>query len=206
MTELVAPMSGRAWRVRAGDSIKIVDVEGGQSGDVFAVAADDLSDGLSNGRSFDYGGTIRLSTGSRLYSRRSRPLLTIVEDEVGVHDFLFAPCSQEMFEISHGATGPHPNCFTNLSTALAAFGVPATTVTIAFNVFFNVVVHPDGRLEIRPPVSEAGQGTTLRAERDVLVAVASCSAASGSSGELRPLGVEITAGNAGTTSGPPAVL
>jgi uncharacterized protein YcgI (DUF1989 family) len=192
--ELVPPMGGKAWRVRAGSRVRVVDVEGGQSGDVFAVAADDPGDGLSNGRTFDYGGSIRLTTGSRLYSRRSRPLLTIVEDEVGVHDFLYAPCSQEMFEISHGATGPHPNCFENLSTALAAFGVPASTVTIAFNVFFNVVVDPDGRLRILPPVSTAGQGVTFVAERDVLVAVASCSAASGGSGGARPLGVEISAG------------
>ena len=194
MTELVPPRGGKAWQVGAGDLVRVVDVEGGQSGDVFAVAADDPHDGLSNGRTFDYGGTIRLSTGSTLYSRRSRPLLTIVDDEVGVHDFLFAPCSQEMFEICHGATGPHPNCFDNLSTSLGAFGVPASTVTIAFNVFFNVAVGADGRLEIRPPVSTAGQGVTFVAERDVLVAVASCSAASGGSGGARPLGVEISAG------------
>jgi len=191
MTELVPPMSGMAWRVDAGSLLKVVDVDGGQSGDVFAVAADDLEDGLSNGRTFDYGGTIHLSTGSRLYSRRSRPLLTIVEDEVGAHDFLFAPCSQEMFETSHGVTEPHPNCFANLTTSLAAFGVPPATVTIAFNVFFNVAVHADGRLDIRPPVSTAGQGLTFVAERDVLVAVSSCSAASGNGGVFGPLAVEI---------------
>jgi uncharacterized protein YcgI (DUF1989 family) len=131
--ELVPPMGGKAWLVRAGSRVRVVDVEGGQSGDVFAVAAADVADGLSNGRSFDYGGTIRLTTGSRLYSRRSRPLLTIVAD-------------------------------------------------------------PDGRLRILPPVSTAGQGVMFAAERDVLVAVASCSAASGGSGGARPLGVEISAG------------
>jgi uncharacterized protein YcgI (DUF1989 family) len=193
MVELVPPMSGRAWRLAAGDLVRVVDVAGGQSGDVFAVAADDPADGLSNGRTFDYGGTIRLSTGSVLYSRRSRPLLRIVADDVGVHDFLFAPCSQEMFELSHGATGPQPNCFTNLTSSLAELGVPPATVTTAFNVFFNVVVGADGRLDIRPPVSTAGQGLTFVAERDVLVAVASCSAGSGGSGAgPRPLGVEIT--------------
>lgn len=184
-------MSGRAWRVDAGSLLRVVDVEGAQSGDVFAVAADDPHDGLSNGRTFDYGGTIRLTTGSTLYSRRSRPLLRIVEDEVGEHDFLYAPCSQEMFERTHGATGPHPNCWENLTTSLAAFGVPATTVTTAFNVFFAVAVGPDGRLEIRPPVSTAGQGLTFVAERDVLVAVSSCSAASGNGSGFRPLGVEV---------------
>lgn len=62
--EIVPAMSGLAWRLSAGSLLRVVDVEGGQSGDVFAVAADDVEDGQSNGRSFDYGGTIRLSTGS----------------------------------------------------------------------------------------------------------------------------------------------
>src|SRR5437660_12048973 len=108
-SELVAPMSGLAWSVGAGSLLRIVDVEGGQSGDVFAVAADDLTDGQSNGRTFDYGGTVRLSTGSVLYSRRSRPLVRLVEAEVGTHDVLSAPCSQELCGRPYGATGPHPH-------------------------------------------------------------------------------------------------
>jgi uncharacterized protein YcgI (DUF1989 family) len=101
-----------------------------------------LDDGLSNGRTFDYGETLRLSTGSVLYSRRSRPLLRIVADDVGVHDFLYAPCSQEMYEIGYGATSPHPNCLDNLTHSLARFAVPAATVTIAFNVFMRVDIGP----------------------------------------------------------------
>jgi hypothetical protein len=56
---------------------------GSQSGDLFGVATDDPDDGQSNGRTFDMGGTIRLSTGSLLYSRRSRPLLRIVDTALG---------------------------------------------------------------------------------------------------------------------------
>ena len=180
-----------AWRLSAGQLLRIADVEGSQSGDLFAVAADDLEDGQSNGRTFDMGGTIRLSTGSLLYSRRSRALLRIVEDEVGTHDMLYAPCSQEMFEIQHGVTGPHPNCFDNLANSLAAFGVPSTTVTIAFNFFMNVAIGPDGRLEIRPPVSSAGQSMTFAAERDVLVAVTSCAAPGANAGGARPIRVDV---------------
>jgi uncharacterized protein YcgI (DUF1989 family) len=117
--------------------------------------------------------------------------LRIVEDEVGTHDFLYAPCSQEMFEIGYGVTAPHPNCWENLTTSLAAFGVPAATVTIAFNIFMNVVVGPDGLLKIRPPVSTAGQSLTFVADRDVLVAVSACSAAGANGGRTpRPLLVE----------------
>lgn len=187
---VIAPRSGAAWRLAAGQRLRIIDLEGSQSGDLFAVAADDVEDGQSSGRTFDMGGTIRLSTGSLLYSRRSRPLLRIIEDEVGVHDMLYAPCSQEMFEVQHGVTGPHPNCFDNLAGPLAQFGVPSATVTIAFNFFMNVVIGPGGRLEIRPPVSTAGQSITFAAERDVLVAVTSCAAPGANAGGARPIGVE----------------
>jgi uncharacterized protein len=189
---VIPPRSGRAWRLGAGQRLRVVDVEGRQSGDLFAVAADDLADGQSNGRTFDMGGTIRLSTGSLLYSRRSRPLLRIVEDEVGVHDMLYAPCSQEMFELQYAVTEPHPNCFDNLAGSLAAFGVPSTTVTIAFNFFMNVAIGPDGRLEIGPPVSASGQSMTFAAERDVLVAVTSCAAPGANAGGARPIRVDVS--------------
>jgi uncharacterized protein YcgI (DUF1989 family) len=190
-TYMVAARSGMAWQLSAGSRLTVIDVEGGQSGDVFAVAADDLGDGLSNGRTFDYNETIRLFTGALLYSRRSRPLLKIVEDEVGVHDFLYTPCSQEMFEIGYGVTGPHPNCLENLTASLAEFGVPAATVTTAFNVFMNVEVTSDGSLKIHPPLSTAGQGVSFAAERDVLVAVSACSAPGCNGGQTRPLQVRL---------------
>lgn len=187
---VIPPRSGMAWRLTAGQRLRITDLEGSQSGDLFAVAADDVADGQSNGRTFDMGGTIRLSTGSLLYSRRSRPLLRIVEDEVGVHDMLYAPCSQEMFELQYGVTGPHPNCFDNLAGSLAEFGVPSATVTTAFNFFMNVAIGSGGQLEIRPPVSTAGQSMTFAAERDVLVAVTSCAAPGTNAGGARPVRVD----------------
>ena len=190
---VIAPSSGTAVRLSAGQLLRIVDVAGSQSGDLFAVAADDLDDGQSNGRTFDMGGTVALTTGAVLYSRRSRELLRIVDDEVGTHDFLYAPCSQEMFEIQHGASGPHPNCFDNLVVALAAFGVPATTVSIAFNFFMNVNISRDGRLTIRPPVSLAGQSVTFAAERDVIAAVTSCAAPSVNAGGARPIRLDVSA-------------
>jgi len=170
--------------------LRVTDVEGGQSGDVFLVDAVDLTDGLSNGRSFDYNGTIALTVGARLFSSRSRMLATIVHDDVGRHDFLYTPCSQEMFEIQYGVTGPHPNCYDNLTAALSGFGVPAATVTVAFNVFMCTSIAADGRLSISPPHSEPGDSIVLRAERDVLAAVTVCPApVANGGGGARPLAV-----------------
>ena len=69
---------------------------------------------LSSGRTIDYANTIYLTTGHTLYSNRSRPMWTIVEDTVGRHDFLLTPCSPETFTILYKTTGHHPSCFENL--------------------------------------------------------------------------------------------
>jgi uncharacterized protein YcgI (DUF1989 family) len=180
--------AGGAWRVPAGGLVRVTDVQGGQSGDVFFVDAVDVTDGLSNGRSFDYNGMISLTVGATLFSSRSRTLATIIEDDVGRHDFLYTPCSQEMFEIQYGVTSPHPNCYQNLTEALSGFGVPAATVTVAFNVFMCTSVAADGRLSISPPRSRPGDSIIFRAERDLIVAVSACPApgANGGAG-TRPL-------------------
>ena len=171
----VPARSGRAWLGEAGQHLRIVDVEGGQTGDLFLVPTDDLDDGLSNGRTFDYGGTISLTTGSVLYSRRSRPLARIVADDVRRHDFLYTPCSREMYEVQYGLPD-HPNCFDNLTNALRPFGIPGTTVTVAFNFFMNSRVEESGLLRIDPPLCRAGDALTLRLERACYVAVTACPA------------------------------
>ena len=155
----VPAATGGAWRVPAGGLVRVIDVEGGQSGDVLFVDAVDVTDGLSNGRSFDYNGTVLLTVGATLFSSKSRSLATIVQDDVGRHDFLYTPCSQEMFEIQYGVTAPHPNCYDNLTGALSGLGVPAATVTVAFNVFMCTSVAADGRLRsrlhVRVPVTRS---------------------------------------------------
>jgi uncharacterized protein len=187
----VEARTGGAWRVPAGCLLRVTDIEGSQTGDVFLVDAADVSDGLSNGRSFDYNDRILLSVGAKLYSSRSKVLATIIADDVGRHDFLYTPCSQEMYEIQYGATGPHPNCYDNLTGALAAFGVPNSTVTVAFNIFMFASVGDDGRLTVSPTQSKQGDSITFRTERDLLAAVSSCPSDTCNGGGSRPLHVSI---------------
>src|SRR5262245_37132399 len=82
---LVPAGSGAGLRLKRGSRLRVIDVEGGQSGDLVAFS-EDGSQRLSNGRTFDYGGKIYLSTGDVLWSDRSQPMLTIVDDHVGRHD------------------------------------------------------------------------------------------------------------------------
>ena len=84
--------------------------------------------GLSSGRTFDYEETIRLTTGNRLWSNRSEPVPTIVEDTCGVHDFLLTPCSPEMYTLLYDfpSDHDHPSGLPNLAGTSVRSGWAAT--------------------------------------------------------------------------------
>src|SRR4051794_35523228 len=145
------PQTGGALTIAKGEFLRIVDPLGEQVSDLVSFARDDRAEWLSSGRTIDYANTIYLTTGHTLYSNRSRPMWTIVHDTVGRHDFLLTPCSPDTFRIIYGNTAPHPSCFDNLATHLAAFDISPDAIPTTFNVFMNVVVAPNGELTIGPP-------------------------------------------------------
>lgn len=186
----LAPQTGTGLVVRRGELLRIVDPTGEQVSDMMSFALDDMREWLSSGRTIDYANTIYLTTGHVLYSNRSRPMWTIVEDTVGRHDFLLTPCSPETFSIIYGTTGHHPSCFENLCRALAPFGVAPDAIPTTLNVFMNVEVAASGELRILPPRSRAGDYLLLRAEMDMAVGVTACSAELSNNGSFKPIDVE----------------
>lgn len=156
--------------------------------DLVAYNAHDTEEYISSGRSIDYASRIFLTTGDILYSNRSNPMLTIVHDEVGRHDFLLTPCSKEMFRIIYKDERPHHGCQGNLEHALAEHGVKPDRVPIAFNVFMNVDVDgKTGEIRVLPPRSKPGQSTSFRAEMDLIVALTACSAGQSNNFTYKPI-------------------
>ena len=188
--QLVPAAGGAGLRLARGEHLRIIDLEGGQTGDLMAFSQDGR-ERLSNGRTFDYGGKIYLSTGDVLWSDRSNPMLTIIEDQVGRHDFLYSPCSLEMYRIQYGVTGYHANCSDNLRAGLRELGVEPDSLPTAFNFFMNVEVQPDGRLKILPPKCRKGDSIVLRAEMDLAIAVSACPAGTCNDGPPRSLAFEV---------------
>ena len=187
----IMPQTGIGLILERGQILRVIDPQGEQVSDVMAFARDDTTEWLSSGRTIDYNNTIYVTTGHRLYSNKSRPMLTIVEDRVGRHDFLLTPCSQEMFEILYKHEGHHPSCFGNLEMSLAPFGIQGHQIPTTFNVFMDVAVAPSGELTIGPPRSRPGDFIDLRAEIDLVVGVTACSAELSNNGTFKPIDVEI---------------
>lgn len=187
----IPPQSGHALQLEAGQTLRIIDPEGGQVSDVVAFAADDTAEAISSGRTLDYNSTMRLTAGHVLYSNRGRPMFTIIEDTVGVHDFSIAPCSPEMFALLHGITEPHPSCFGNLTEALAPYMISPDAIPTTFNAFMHVRIGPNGDITVVPPVSRPGDYIDLRAEMDLLVGITACSAEQSNGGAFKPIDIQI---------------
>ena len=188
----VEPQTGLGLRLEAGQILRVIDPMGEQVSDVVAFAAADKSEWLSSGRSLDYNNTVYLTTGHVLYSNRSNPMFTILEDRVGRHDFLLTPCSPETFEILYeGHEGYHPSCFENLAKNLEPFGIAGDDIPTTFNVFMNVGIMPSGELEIGPPLSGPGDFVDLRAEMDLVVGVTACSAEKSNNYSFKPIDLMI---------------
>ena len=187
----IEPQSGTGFELRRGQLLRVIDPLGEQVSDLMAFGLDDRAEWLSSGRTIDYNDTIFFTTGHALYSNRSRVMLTIVNDTVGRHDFLYTPCSRETFTLIYKHTTPHPSCFDNLSRSLAAFGIAPDDIPTTFNIFMNVDLAADGRLSVRPPKSRAGDCIELRAEMDLVVGLTACSAEMSNNYRFKPIDYEI---------------
>jgi len=188
----IEPRSGVAFPLAKGQILRVTDPVGVQVSDMLAFNADDVGEVISNGRTFDYEETIKLTTGNQLWSNRSNPMLEIVHDTVGTHDFLLTPCSEATFRHFYPEHPVHRGCFGNLEDALAPFGIGSDMIPTAFNLFMNVPVDAmTGKIEVLPPPSKAGDYIELRAEMDLIIGLTACSAYASNGGSFKPIDYDI---------------
>lgn len=180
--------SGTAFRLAQGETLTVIDPRGRQVADLLAFNAADLDEVISSGRTLDYAETIFLTTGHQLYSNRSKPMLEIIADTVGRHDFLLTPCSYDTFHHFYPDLPPHRGCFGNLAAALEPYGVAPDRIPVAFNCFMNVPVDAaTGKLSVLPPISKAGDHIVFRAAMDLVIGLTACSAPASNGGSFKPI-------------------
>jgi uncharacterized protein len=188
---VVPAQTGAAFELRAGQYLKVIDMQGKQVSDLFCFNRNDRSEWLSSGRSIDYADTIYLTRDHFLYSNRSRKMLHIVDDSCGQHDFLLTPCSLAMFQIVADNKEWHPSCHENLSQNFARYDISPDQISTTFNIFMNVVVAASGEIEIKSPVSEPGDSILFCAEMDLLVGLTACSHEGTNAGQCKPVQYQI---------------
>lgn len=186
---IIPPRSGVSFILKKDQRLKVIDIEGEQVSDFICYNLHDKAEYLSGGRTIDYAETIYLTKGHSFYSNRSNIMFEMVEDTVGLHDFLLTPCSAEMFRITYGHTEPHRGCFGNLCEALKEYEITPDNIPTCFNIFMNVPVDcVTGKVSVLPPKSKAADYVILNAKMDLIVGMTSCSAGMSNNFSYKPIG------------------
>jgi urea carboxylase-associated protein 1 len=171
--------AGEPWlhKMRRGQVLRIIDLEGNQAVDTIFYDADDTAESYSVTDTLQRQGGIYLSTGSVLYSNRGNPLLTIVADTCGRHDTLGGACAAESNTVRYATQKKFMHsCRDNFLLALghADIGMGKRDIVPNINFFMNVPVTQEGGLTFEDGVSAPGKYVEMRAETDVLVLVSNC--------------------------------
>ncbi|MGY1839960.1 MULTISPECIES: urea amidolyase associated protein UAAP2 [unclassified Modestobacter] len=173
--EVVAARAPWSAVVAAGDVLTIVDLAGNQAVDCLLYSAADTAVRYSAPETIRRQGRISLTTGSVLRADTGLALMTVVADEVGVHDTLGGACSKESNTLRYGQhTRAQHGCLENFLAEGARHGLSARDLASNINWFMNVPVDPDGALGIVDGLSAPGKRLALRAEVDTLVLVSNC--------------------------------
>jgi uncharacterized protein len=159
--------------VRAGDHLRIIDLEGQQAVDFLVYDAANHANRYNAANTIKLNRSIYVGAGFRLYSDLGDVLMSVAEDTVGYHDTIGGCCSAESNYARYGIKGT-ASCRANFIAALAEHGMEARDIPANINWFMYVPVKPDGSTEIVDGRSEPGDFVDLRAERDVLVAISNC--------------------------------
>jgi len=179
--------------VAAGTTFRVVDIEGGQVGDLFAFSAADVREYASAEHTRPSIGRLFPRPGQTVLTNLRQPILELVEDNSpGHHDTLYAACDPARYRLL-GVDGPHRSCAQNLRESMATLGVSDVAIPQPLNVFMDVRVDASGDMTTRPASSKAGDHLVLRALVDSYVVLSSCpmDIVAISSGGITPLAIDL---------------
>ena len=162
-------------RVAAGQTLRIVDLEGNQAVDFLVYCAGDDAERYSAQDTIAAQGNIFLREGSVLLSNEGRPMMRITATDVAYHDTIGGACSCESNTLRYGHhTKSQHACVDNFLDANVRVGRGKRDMVSNINFFMNVPVEDDGALGIVDGISAPGLSVDLRAEMDVEVVVSNC--------------------------------
>lgn len=177
---VLAARMGGAWRMRAGQTVRIVNPHGTQVVDTWALADDGsrTGDGTVQYSSMEHtrsvNSSIYVDTGLTVVGMDRRPLFTMIEDSTaGWHDTQLCPCNGPLYA-DLGQPADHRSCAGNFHDALAQLGLELPLTPASLNLFMRVGVGPAGEILRQVPVARPGDHVTLRADRDIVLVLSAC--------------------------------
>jgi len=191
--------AGEPWlkELKAGQTLRIRDVEGNQAIDTLFYSLTDPRERYDAQRTLRRQQSLYLTTGTVLYSNLGNPMLTIVADTCGRHDTLGGACAQESNTVRYALEKRYMHsCRDNYLRACAHDGrLSKHDIAANINFFMNVPVTSEGGLTFEDGISAPGKYVELRAEMDVIVLISNCPQLNNPCNAYNPTPAELTIWN-----------
>ena len=169
--------AGAPWShvLQAGQTLRIIDLDGQQAVDALFYAAGNPAERYSMQDTILGLGTPYINVGAQLLSNEGRTLMTVIADTCGRHDTMAGCCSCESNSVRFGHETRYLHaCRENFILELGRRGMTKRDIVPNVNFFMNVPISPDGELAVVDGISPPGGSVDLRAEMDVLVVLSNC--------------------------------
>ena len=122
--EVIPARAPRSYRLRRGQILRLIDLEGQQAVDALFYAADDTAERYSAQDTLREQGSAYIGLGTPLISNEGRVMARIVADSSGRHDTLAGCCSCESNAVRFGeATKYQHACRENFVLELGRHGL-----------------------------------------------------------------------------------
>lgn len=189
--------AGDYWmqELKAGETLRIVDLHGNQAADTLFYRAADPSERYSAIDTLREQGNVYLTAGTTLLSNLANPMLEITADTCGRHDTLGGACATESNTVRYSLEKKTMHaCRDSWMLAVAEnehFGISKRDITHNINFFMNVPVTEDGKLTFADGISEAGKYVEMKAVMDVVVLISNCPQLNNPCNAYNPTPVEV---------------
>lgn len=181
--------------VKAGETFRILDLEGNQAADTLFYSAEDTSERYSAMDTIREQGNAYLSAGTRLRSNHNRVMLDIVADTCGRHDTLGGACATESNTVRYDLNKRHMHaCRDSWMLAIAEheeLGLSKRDITHNINFFMNVPLTRDGGLTFEDGISAPGKYVEMKAQMDTIVLISNCPQLNNPCNGYNPTPIEI---------------
>ncbi|MDX1802139.1 MAG: urea carboxylase-associated family protein [Marinobacter sp.] len=164
--------------IKAGETVRLLDLEGNQAADTLFYNAHDPAERYSAMDTIREQGNVYLTAGTTLMTNRGNPLLDIVADTCGRHDTLGGACAAESNTVRYALDKRcMHSCRDSWMLAInrhEEFGLAKQDITHNINFFMNVPVTAEGGLTFEDGISGAGKYVELTARMDTIILISNC--------------------------------
>ena len=182
-------------KVKAGQTIRIIDTEGNQAADTLFYNANNPEERYSATDTIQMQGNVYLTAGSKLMSSERNTMLEIVADTCGRHDTVGGACATESNTVRYSLEKRCMHaCRDSWMLAIAEhdhLGLSKRDISHNINFFMNVPVTSDGKLTFEDGISAPGKYVEMKAHMDVLVLISNCPQLNNPCNAYNPTQVEV---------------